>query len=646
VLVAGAAIVGAGIALAAVPRGLRAGLGLQALGVALIGVAGGLVLGGAAGVGSAFGNGLGPSAGVDPLSGFFLVTLAATAAPALVYARGYLAGSKHAGPIAATTGVFVLALVGVIVARDAVTFLIMWELMSVAPAVAILLTSRSAETCRAVLIYLGSTHLAGVGVWLSMLSLAHLGAFTDPHALAAQTSLVRSLLAAAALVGFGTKAGLMPLHTWLPRAHPAAPAHVSAVMSGMMIKVALYGLVRMLFWWIAPLPGWVAPVLLALAALSCVAGVLYALMQHELKRLLAFHSVENVGIIGLGLAAALLAADAGHQGVAALAFAAALLHTLNHALFKSLLFLCAGSFQRQVGKLDLDHLGGLLRTMPLTGTAFLAGSMAIAGVPPFNGFASEWLTFQALVQLALHGGAGSTLAGALAAAALAATAALAVYCFVKVVGLVLLGTPRQKVVAASSEVAATMTGPVLLLAGLCLAVGAVPGVVLTELRHVSPYGALPESARGLTLSVPGSGTFAPLAVVALVAGCVAVLQLVRRLGGSTLPAPMWLCGQVPHARLAWTSAGFTKPLRLVLTVALRPRRTVSLERKHVLVRSAEHSSEIPHLFDEALFRPALRSVLAANRVVRRMQSGSLRAYLAYLLVTLTVVLAIVRLGVG
>jgi hydrogenase-4 component B len=646
VLVAGAATVGAGLALAALPRGLRAGLGLQALGLALIGVAGGLVLGGATSVGSGFGDGLGPSVGVDALSGFFLVALAATAAPSLVYARGYLLGSKHASPIAAVTGVFVLALVGVVVARDTVTFLMMWELMSVAPAVAILLTSRSAKTCRAVLVYLGSTHLAGVGVWLSMLALAHLGAFTDPHALAGQTSLVRSLLAAAALVGFGTKAGLMPLHTWLPRAHPAAPAHVSAVMSGMMIKVALYGLVRMLFWWITPLPGWVAPVLLASAALSCVAGVLYALMQHELKRLLAFHSVENVGIIGLGLGAALLAADAGHQGVAALAFAAALLHTLNHALFKSLLFLCAGSFQRQVGKLDLDHLGGLLRTMPLTGTAFLAGSMAIAGVPPFNGFASEWLTFQALVQLALHEGAGNTLAGALAATALAATAALAVYCFVKVVGLVLLGAPRQRVVAASSEVSATMTGPVLLLAGLCLAIGAVPGVVLTQLRQVSPYGPLPESARELTLSVPGSGTFAPLAVVALVAGCTVVLQLARRLGGSTLSAPMWLCGQVPHARLAWTSAGFTKPLRLVLTVVLRPRRTVSLEREHVQVRSAEHSSEVPHLFDEALFRPALRSVLAANRTVRRMQSGSLRAYLTYLLVTLTVVLAIVRLGVG
>ena len=645
ILIAGAAVAAAGSALSAVPRGLRAGLALQALGVALIGVAGGLVVVDGAGVGTQFSNGLGPTVGVDALSGFFLVAIALTSTPALVYARGYLSGSHNAPAIAAMSGVFVLALVGVVVARDAVTFLMLWELMSVAPAVTILLASRSPETCRAVLVYLGSTHLAGVGVWLSMLTLAHLGAFTDPHALAAQPMLVRSLLAGAALLGFGTKAGLMPLHTWLPRAHPAAPAHVSAVMSGMMIKVALYGLVRMLFEWLAPLPGWVAPVLLGAAALSCVAGVLYALMQHELKRLLAFHSVENVGIIALGLAAALLAADAGHRQLAALAFAAAMLHTLNHALFKSLLFLCAGSFQRQVGKLDLDRLGGLLRTMPLTGTAFLAGSMAIAGVPPFNGFASEWLTLQALVQLALHGSPGASVMGALAAAALAATAALAVFCFVKVVGLVLLGPHRQKAAASSREVPASMTVPVIFLAGLCLAIGVVPGAVLAQMRHLSPYGPLPASALGITLSVPGSGAFAPLAVVAFIAGCTAALQLARRRAGTTAPSPMWICGQVPHSRLAWTSAGFTKSLRLVLEVVLRPRRTVSIERDGVLVHSAAHESQVPHLFDTLLFRPALGGVLAANRVLRRIQSGSLRAYLAYLLVTLAVVLAVVRLGV-
>jgi hydrogenase-4 component B len=641
-LTAGVLISSCGIAFSIIPRGMRAGLVTQAIGVTLIGIGGGMVVPGGGTLGSQFSNGLGPVVGIDALSGFFLVVIALTSAPALIYACGYLATSHHAPAIAAATGVFVLALVGVVVARDAVTFLMMWELMSVAPAVAILLESRSAESSRAVLVYLGWTHLAGVGVWLSMLALAHLGVFTDAHVFAAQPQLVRSLLPAAALVGFGTKIGLMPLHTWLPRAHPAAPAHVSALMSGMMIKVAVYGLVRMLFQWLVPLPSWVALVLMGAAALSCVAGVLYALMQHELKRLLAFHSVENVGIIALGLAAALLLADAGQRTLAALAFAAAMLHTLNHALFKSLLFLCAGSFQRRVGKLDLDRLGGLLHAMPLTGIAFLAASMAIAGVPPFNGFASEWLTLQALVQLALHGGAEGVVVGALAAAVLAATAALAVFCFVKVVGLVLLGAPRQKVVADAREVAGSMTASALALAGVCLAIGVMPGVVLAQMQHLSPYGALPESVTGLTLSVPGSGVFAPLGVaIALAVGTIA-MQLLRWRAGTTASSSMWICGQVPNARLAWTSAGFTKPLRLVLGIVLRPRRSVRIERQGTMVHSVEHESEIPHLFDELLFRPALDFVLATSRVLRRLQSGSLQVYLTYLLLTLAVVLVALR----
>ncbi|HVA18977.1 MAG TPA: proton-conducting transporter membrane subunit, partial [Solirubrobacteraceae bacterium] len=344
----------------------------------------------------------------------------------------------------------------------------------------------------------------------------------------------------------------------------------------------------------------------------------------------------------LGLAAALLLADAGQRTLAALAFAAAMLHTLNHALFKSLLFLCAGSFQRRVGKLDLDRLGGLLHAMPLTGIAFLAAAMAIAGVPPFNGFASEWLTLQALVQLALHGGAEGVVVGALAAAVLAATAALAVFCFVKVVGLVLLGAPRQKVVADAREVAGSMTASALALAGLCLAIGVVPGVVLAQIQHLSPYGALPASVTGLTLAGPGSGVFAPLGVaIALAVGTIA-MQFLRWRAGTTASSSMWICGQVPSARLAWTSAGFTKSLRLVLGIVLRPRRSVRIERQGTMVHSVEHESEIPHLFDELLFRPALDFVLATSRVLRRLQSGSLQVYLTYLLLTLAVVLVALR----
>ena len=243
----------------------------------------------------------------------------------------------------------------------------------------------------------------------------------------------------------------MPLHVWLPRAHPIAPAPVSALMSGVMIKVALYGLVRVLVEWVGVLPVWFGVLVLAVGALSAVGGVVYALFQHDLKRLLALHSIENVGIIVLGLGACLVLRARGADSWAAFALGAALLHTVNHAVFKALLFLGAGAFERAVGSLELDRLGGLLRRMPWTGGAFLVGAMAIAGLPPLNGFASEWLTLQALLHVTAYGHVGDGIAGAVALAALAATAALALFCFVKVVGLVLLGPPRSDAAAAAEE---------------------------------------------------------------------------------------------------------------------------------------------------------------------------------------------------
>ena len=235
----------------------------------------------------------------------------------------------------------------------------------------------------------------------------------------------------------------MPLHVWLPRAHPIAPAPVSALMSGVMIKVAVYALVRVLVEWVGILPLWFGLLVLATGALSSVGGVLYACFQHDLKRLLALHSIENIGIIVLGLGACLVLRARGAELWAAFALAAALLHTLNHAVFKALLFLAAGAFERTVGALEIDRLGGLFRRMPWTGGAFLIGAIAIAGLPPLNGFASEWLTLQALLHLPAYGRVGDGTAGAVALAALAATAALAVFCFVKVVGLVLLGPAAQ-----------------------------------------------------------------------------------------------------------------------------------------------------------------------------------------------------------
>ncbi len=640
-MLGGLAILVGGVAAAAGRRLSSVAPFIQAAGMALLGCGGLVVLIDGGSLGAVFRDRIEPGFGVDPLSGFFLLTLAIVAAPALVFARGYLAGVPRSRVLVALTGLFLVALIGEVTARDPSTFLAFWELITLIPAVAILVLRSDDVTRSAVFVYLAVTHLGGVGVWVSILALAHYGAIADPGSLASHGSGVEVLVIVAAIIGFGTKAGLMPLHSWLPRAHPVAPAHLSALMSGVMIKVSLYGLIRVLFEWAGPAPAWSGYLVLALGLLSALGGVLYALFQHDLKRLLAFHSIENVGIIALGLGASILFASYGSTTWAAIAFAAALLHTLNHAIFKALLFLGAGAFERAVGSLELDHLGGLLRRMPWTGGAFLIGAMAIAGVPPLNGFASEWLTLQSLIHLAIEPPVGLGMVGALAAAGLAATAALALYCFVKVVGLVLLGAPRRPEVESATEAPMSMRAGMLALAVACVAIGVAPGLLVPTLAELAPQPIQLEMGAGL--NVPGTGSL-PSPWLAL--GLIAIVALLWRVRGQrrAAPTPAWACGQTVEPSLAWSSASFTKPLRLVLEAALRPRREVVSTTEGGLLQGVAYRGDVPHLFDTLLYRPVRRGALAAAHVTRRLQSGSVRTYAAYLLALLLALLLVFRIG--
>ncbi|MBI4171346.1 MAG: hypothetical protein HY511_01160 [Actinobacteria bacterium] len=635
---AGACALLGGVLVALRPRLLGAALALQIAGVSLLGGVGAAVLLGADPIGSGFSGAVDPAVGIDGLTGFFLASLALVAVPALVFAHGYLPGSAGAPVVVALTGAFVASLAGVLTARDITSFLGFWELMTLVPAAAILVSRREDRARRTVFVYLAVTHLGGAGVWVALLTLARHGAFADPSALGAKTQL---LVGIAALVGFGTKAGLMPFHSWLPRAHPVAPSHVSALMSGMMIKVALYGLVRVCFEWLPEPLLWLGLVLLGLGLLSSLGGVLYALVQHDLKRLLAFHSIENVGIIAHGLGASLVFAHEGEPLWASVAFAAALLHTLNHAVFKALLFLGAGAFDRAVHGLELDRLGGLLRRMPWTGAAFAVGAAAIAGLPPLNGFASEWLTLQALLHLTGLGSLGIGLAGGVATAGLAATAALAVYCFVKVIGLVLLGPPRRRAVAEAVEAPLSMRAAVVFLAGLCVVLGVLPGLLLPKLAALAPGGAALPTHPGFEL--PGTGSLpAPALAIALVLGTGALLGARGR--GAAAPAPAWACGQPLVPALGWTSAGFTKPLRLMLETVLRPERSVTVRTQGGVVQEISYEGRVPHLFDTKLYRPVVGLSVAAAAHARRLQSGSLRAYVLYLLALVVFLLALVRTG--
>jgi len=644
VALAGALTIVIGGGVAAMRDRLRAGLLVQAAGMTLLGVVGLLALTDGERAGSAFRSAVAPALGLDPLSGFFLAVLGLTAVPTLVFARDYLPGSSGDRGVGALTAGFLLALVGVLAARDVTTFLAFWELMTLLPAAAILVAKRDAAVRSAVYAYLGITHVGGAGVWIALLVLQHHGAIGDPAALAAAGSGAQTLVAIAASVGFGTKAGFIPLHSWLPRAHPVAPAHLSALMSGMMIKVALYGLIRVEFQWLGATPRWLGIALVTVGVVSSLGGVLWALVQQDLKRLLAYSSIENVGIVALGLGASLLLADAGSRIWAAIAFAAALLHIANHATFKTLLFLVAGAFERAVGSLDLDHLGGLLRRMPWTGGAFLIGSMAIAGLPPLNGFASEWLTLQSLLHAALHRPVGVALVAGAALGALAATAALALLCFVKVVGLALLGAPRRAECAAAVDPAVGMRAGMVVLASACVVLGLIPGLVLPTLMSLAPGARHSQFTRHLGLSLPGTGAYPALAVAVVLALLTAGLT---RLRGSrrSAPAPSWACGQPVVPALGWTSAGFTKPLRLVLESVLRPQRTIEVREGGGMVQESTYAGHVPSLVDTVLYEPTIRAGLRAATVARRLQTGNIRTYAAYLLGLVIGLLLLARTGV-
>jgi hydrogenase-4 component B len=640
-LVAGLGAIGLGGVLVAWPRTFLSGIALQAAGAAAVTVGGFWLLGAGDSVGSGFTSGFEPSFGVDPLSAFFLATLGLVAAPALVFSARYLRPCRRDRTVAVLTAAFLLALAAVLCARDPLTFLGSWELMTLLPA-AVILVAREADQVsrRTVFLYLVITHLGGAGTWIAVLLLAHAGAFGNATAVGSGSGL-QTAIVLTALLGMGTKAGAMPLHVWLPRAHPLAPAPVSALMSGVMIKVALYGLVRVLVEWVGVLPVWLGVLVLGIGAFSALGGVVYAVFQHELKRLLALHSIENVGIILLGIGACLILRARGAEDWAAFALAAALLHTLNHAVFKALLFLGAGAFERAAGVLELDRLGGLLRRMPWTGGAFLVGALAIAGLPPLNGFASEWLTLQALLRIPAYGHLGDGIAGGLALAALAATAALAVLCFVKVVGLVLLGPARSEGAAQAKEVALPLRAAVGLLAVVCIVLGVAPGLLFGTLVGLAPWSAAAPTRVGLHL--PGTGTL-PTAGIALTLVLLWGGLVLVRGRRSAAPAPSWACGQLVGPELRWTSAGFTKPLRLVLEAVLRPQREIVARSTGGVVQQLSYQGHVPHLIDERVYAPAARWSLVAARYARRLQSGRLGTYVAYLAGLVVVLLAAARAG--
>jgi hydrogenase-4 component B len=589
---------------------------------------------------------------LDALTAFFLIVVGLGGMAASAYGIGY--GRHEAAPqrILPVFPAFLAAMSMVVLADDAYVFLFSWELMSLVSWALVMAHHRAAGNAHAGFVYLV---MAGFGTLSLLLCFGLLAgpdggyAFAEIRA-ADRSPAIDALVLGLALLGAGSKAGVVPLHVWLPLAHPAAPSHVSALMSGVMTKVAIYGLIRIVFDLSGPTAWWWSAVVLVLGGTTAVLGVLYALMQHDLKRLLAYHTVENIGIIVIGLGLA-LAFQANEMGLpAALALTAALFHVLNHSLFKSLLFFGAGAVQTATrGERDMEHLGGLIHRMPTTAVTFLLGCAAISALPPLNGFVSEWLTFQAILLGPAIPQWGLKFMIPAVGAALALSAALAAACFVKAFGITFLGRPRSSAARSAAEVDAFCRGTMIALAILCILAGILPGLVVDALAPVvaelTGGNRLPVQVSMPWLSLipiaPERSSYNGVLILTFIAlsGFLAAFVIHRFASHATRRAPAWDCG-FPDASptTQYTASSFAQPIRRVFgTLVFRATETVSMPPPASL-EPAKIKVRLRDLVWEFGYAPIAACINVVADWLNRVQFLTIRRYLGLVFTVLVVLL--------
>ncbi len=592
---------------------------------------------------------------LDALAAFFLIVINLGGMTASLYGIGYGRHEEAPQRVLPFFPVFLAAMNLVVLADDAYTFLLSWEFMSLSSWALVMAHHRVRENVRAGYIYLVMASFGTFALLLAFGLLAgHEGAYGFAAIRAAEHAPgIAATVLALVLLGAGSKAGLVPLHVWLPLAHPAAPSHVSALMSGVMTKVAVYAFVRILFDLVGEPTWWAAMIVLALGGATAVLGVLYALMQHDLKRLLAYHTVENIGIIfiGLGLALAFQANDMGLA--AALAMTAALFHVFNHSLFKSLLFFGAGALLMATSERDMEHMGGLIHRMPYTSFAFLVGCVAISALPPLNGFVSEWLTFQAILQSPQLPQWGLRIMVPAVGGLLALSAALAAACFVKAFGITFLGRPRTAAAEHAKEVDRFSLVAMFLLASLCLLAGVLPGLVMDSLSPVTL--AVVSERLPLQTGLPWL-TIVPIAkshssyngilvfLFILFSASFAVYIIHRFASNALRRAPAWDCGfPNPSPVTQYTAGSFAQPIRRVFgTLVFQAREQVDMPAPGD-VRPARLKVDLKDLIWGTLYAPVATAVNFAADHLNHLQFLTIRRYLSLVflaLVSLLLLLAI------
>lgn len=580
---------------------------------------------------------------LDALSAFFTVLIFLMAGAGAVYGQGYWNEAKHprtGRKLRAIYGLLLASMVMVTLAYDAIAFLMAWEIMALTSFFLIATEDHKPECRQAAWIYFVATHVGTLALF-AVFALLHgaSGTFLLQPVPVRTSMTLQTAIFLLALLGFGLKAGIMPLHFWLPGAHANAPSHISALLSGVLLKIGIYGLLRILTLLPHPPALWGVLVLI-LGATNAVLGVALALGQHDIKRLLAYHSIENIGIILMGVGLAMIG-QAVHQPVwVVLGIAGGLLHVWNHGLFKSLLFLAAGSAIHGAHTREIDAMGGLAHRMSFTAGLFMVGAVAICGLPPLNGFISELLIYMGLLAPATHSAGKGWAAVAMAAVALSVVGALAVACFVKVFGAAFLGHARTNKADNAHEAPLSMIAPMWVLAGLCAAIGMAPLLVVVPLGHAAAVWAGEGTVFARVLTVMPWGILTAVnsgLAVSLVLGTFAI-RAARR--AAAVPCrPTWACGYArPDHRMQYTATSFAQPLVRLLRWALRPI-THGGSAHTIFLQPMTRSSHVPDFVTDTMLFRFWQSFKQKISPIRRVQHGSVQRYLLYMMLALFVLLA-------
>jgi len=598
---------------------------------------------------------LGASFHIDALSSLFLLVVNLGAAAASLYAIGYGRHETMPQRVLPFFPAFLAGMNLVVLADDTFTFLLSWEFMSLTSWALVMAHHRDEDNARAGYVYMLMASFGTLTLLLGFGLLAgpdgHYGfeAIRENHLSASSALLVLML----ALVGTGSKAGLVPLHVWLPLAHPAAPSHVSALMSGVMTKVAVYAFIRIVFDLLGPPIWWWGIVVLALGGATALMGVLYALFQNDLKRVLAYSTIENIGFIFVGLGLALAYKADGFETAATLAFAAALFHAFNHSIFKSLLFFGSGAVLAATGERNMDRMGGLIHRMPVTAFAVLVGCAAIAALPPLNGFASEWLTFQAILLSPELPQWGLKLMVPAVGALLALSIALAAACFVRAFGIAFLGRPRSAAVGEACEADRLSLGVMLALAAACLLVGILPGYVIDAMApvvqsmlggHMSPQHAMPWLSL-VPITKSRSSYNGLLVFLFIVASASLAASVIHRLASkATRRVPAWDCGYPDLSPLTqYTAGSFSQPIRRVFgTLLFRAREHVEVPPPGDM-RPAKLTVRLEDVVWDTLYAPLSEGIRIVTDRLNILQFLTIRRYLSLVFAALVVLLLVVAI---